>query len=254
MTDRALLVSSLKREHTVTVLESVSSTNTEASAHAVSGAPDGDIVVAGLQTGGYGRAKRSFFSPAGSGIYFSIVLRKPLTPAFITCAAACAVSECLEELSGTPAYIKWVNDIYMRGKKVCGILAQRRYLSESSFYTVLGIGINLFEPEGGFPADISQKAGAAFISRSVRAESVLAGVINRFDSFYFSGDGDALYQSYCSRMFLSGRTVTVSGMPGDSLSETYKAEVIGVNRDFSLSVRKDGEILSLNSGEVTLKL
>ena len=110
------------------VFDCVDSTNTVLAALARSGAPEFTAVIAGAQTAGRGRGAQRFFSPAGCGVYFSLLLR-PRFPAvtaarLITPACAVAAARAIERASGEAAGIKWVNDVFLRGRKVCGILTE----------------------------------------------------------------------------------------------------------------------------------
>ena len=136
------------------------STNDTVKALAAEGAPEGVVVLAEAQTAGKGRMRRQFFSPDGTGIYMSILLRPKLAAEdalFITTAAAAAVADAIEAATGENAGIKWVNDVYLRGLKVCGILTEGALgLEEGNLeYAVLGIGINAIAPQNGFPEEIS---------------------------------------------------------------------------------------------------
>ena len=140
----------------LTALQSTDSTNTRIRVLAEDGAPEGTVVVAAAQTAGRGRSGKSFLSPAGTGLYMSILLRPALTMGdslLITTAAAVAVSRAIERVAGCEAKIKWVNDVYVDEKKVCGILTEGALDLENGGlrYAILGIGINICPPDGGFP-------------------------------------------------------------------------------------------------------
>ena len=151
---------------TFKVYDSLISTNKTAKELAENGAKEGTVIVAKKQTGGRGRLGRSFYSPEGTGLYFSIILRPDFSPKenlLITPAAAVAVSTVIEALTDTKAQIKWVNDIFINGKKVCGILSEAKLNAKGTTeYVILGIGVNLTTPKGGFPKDIELVAGALF--------------------------------------------------------------------------------------------
>lgn len=121
---------------------------------------EGFTAVAGRQTAGRGRMGRSFVSPTG-GLYMSVLLKpKKDNFALITAAAAVAVTEVLEKKFSAVCGIKWVNDIFAGQKKICGILAESVFNSDGTPKAViLGIGINLCQPENGFPDDIKDIAG-----------------------------------------------------------------------------------------------
>ncbi|MBO5929451.1 MAG: biotin--[acetyl-CoA-carboxylase] ligase, partial [Clostridia bacterium] len=135
------------------------STNTELCRLAREGAPEGTVIFADEQQKGRGRRGHTFFSPL-SGLYMSLLLRPQaeVSPLHITTAAAVAVAEAIEQLTGIPAGIKWVNDIYCNGKKVCGILTEGAFFPGSAQlqYAVLGIGINVGLME--FPEELREIA------------------------------------------------------------------------------------------------
>ena len=153
---------------TVEVYKEVTSTNTLLKQRSQSGAPHGLVIAAESQTSGRGRMGREFFSPDQTGVYFSILLRPTLSPSdalLITTCAAVACARALEKISGKTAQIKWVNDIYIDERKVCGILTEASFVQGKIDFAVLGIGINLYTPDNGFPADIKDKAGSLFTCR-----------------------------------------------------------------------------------------
>ena len=131
------------------------------------------MLVAESQTAGRGRLGRSFHSPVGTGLYMSILLRPTFSAEralFITTAAAVAVCRAIEQETGLKPQIKWVNDIYLHEKKICGILTESsiNFETKGLKWAVLGIGLNLSEPEGGFPEEIRSVAGALFAESCAR--------------------------------------------------------------------------------------
>lgn len=238
----------------IAVYKTLPSTNDLARRLAATGAPEGTAVVARSQTGGRGRKGRSFFSPPDSGVYISLVLR-PALPAektlYITTAAAAAVALAVEEVAGCPAAIKWINDIYVRGKKVCGILTEGVFAAETGAldYAVLGIGINVTEPPGGFPAPLREKAGAVFDAAPGDASPRLAAaVIDRFFGYYADLAQKPFLADYRRRMFLTGQKVTV--VSGDT---AYPAVAGTVDDELALTVTDEsGRTHRLQSGEVTI--
>ena len=239
------------------VYKQVDSTNTVARDLAAAGTLEGTVVLSGMQTQGRGRMGRQFFSPEGSGLYMSIVLRPNAgtSPLYITTAAAVAVAETIEETVGIPAHIKWVNDVYCRGKKVCGILTEGAF-SHNLQYAILGIGINVMPPIGGFPADIESRAGAVFdektpLSAHLR-EELAAAIITRFWMHYQALPTKAYLPSYRKRDLLYGRTVQVLDLNGAVIEEVTAK---GITDDFELLVEDtNGTIKTLSSGEVSLRL
>ena len=230
----------------------VESTNIVAKRLAEDGAPEWTIVTADSQTNGYGRLGRQYFSPGGSGIYISVILRPDTVTeklSDITTAAAVAVCEAIESVSDLKPSIKWVNDVYLDGKKVCGILTETKFSGETAEYSVLGIGINLYKPANGFDTSIRGKAGYLFEhAESERKIRIIAAVIASFYGYYTRLDSTAHLDGYRKRMFLCGKTVGVTAN-----GETKQAEVLGLTDDFGLEVRyMNGKKDVLCVGEVSL--
>lgn len=134
------------------------STNDVLRTEALAGAPHGTVVWAHTQTAGKGSRGRSFCSPDG-GLYFSVLLRDWVDPMQITCAAAAATHEAIRRVLHISTQIKWVNDLYLDGRKVCGILCEGVTVGSKLCAAVLGIGINLVTPSGGFPIALKDIAG-----------------------------------------------------------------------------------------------
>lgn len=232
------------------------------------------LIVATEQTAGRGRLGRRFYSPEGCGLYMSLLLHPTASAwesTFITTAAAAAAARVIDRLIGRKAMIKWVNDIYIGDRKVCGILTEAQLGLETGRleYAVLGMGFNLFEPEGGYPPETGH-AGAIF-GESDDKTAIPEDIFNRFAAeitreFYklyhqnpASGrqlDPESYLEEYRARNYLAGKEVMVyptASADNDGMTE-FPAEVIGIDDEFSLIVRKkDGSEAKLASGEVTLK-
>ena len=238
------------------VFVTVDSTNTVCLDMAAKGESEGYVAVAGAQTKGRGRRGRSFFSPADTGIYMSILLRPSSytgTQALrITSMAAVAVCEAIESLTDCEALIKWVNDIYVDGRKVCGILTEAHPGTEAGQFDciVVGIGINAYAPKGGFPDDIKDRAGCVFKSQaSDMRNSLAAGVLSRFMDYYRLDSQDEYIDRYRSRSLVTGRDVEISGH-----GSLRMAHVLGIDDEFGLIVRyQDGREEVLRSGEVSIR-
>ena len=242
----------------IQVFPSLPSTNDTAKELAGQGAPEGTVVIAETQTAGKGRLRRKFFSPGDTGVYMSIILRPAISSEralFITTAAAVAVAEAIEALSGGPTGIKWVNDVYCADKKVCGILTEGVCSMEdgSLEYAVLGIGVNVFEPENGFPEELKNIAGAVF-AREARfpdmKNRLIASVLSRFFGYYTELENKTFLPAYKKRSILNGRPVHVFQ------NGSVKAAIAGeIDDDCRLSVRYgDGTTAILSSGEVSIRL
>ncbi len=167
----------------------VDSTNRLARDLAIAGAGEGTIVVAEAQTAGRGRKGRSWYSPPGEGIYLSLVLRPGFQPAEApktTLLAGVALAEALLPIVPTPVTIKWPNDILAGGKKVAGILVEAATQIDAIDYMIVGIGINVNMPAGGFPPELGERATslAAEIGHTVSRAGVLGDVLERFEREY----------------------------------------------------------------------
>lgn len=142
------------------------STNLRAKELAEGHAPEGTLVVAEKQTSGRGRKGRSWFSPAGDGIYASLILRPAMSAnqaPGITLMTAVAVAETLLSLTQLPARIKWPNDILVNGKKIAGILTEISVKMDSIAYVVVGVGVNVNTPPHRFPQEIKGKATSILV-------------------------------------------------------------------------------------------
>lgn len=232
-----------------------SSTNDDARTLAAQGAPAWTAVIAEEQTCGRGRFSRPFYSPPHSGLYLSVLLRPKLDAKdtlFLTTCAAVAVAEAVEAVSGKYAEIKWVNDVYLDGKKVSGILTEASFDVESNTldYAVIGIGVNVC---GTIPEEIAPNAASIFGEGEVpiQARAHLAAEIVRRLRFYCDHIGErSFYGEYRRRCFVIGRAVNVySG----SFSEA--GTVVDLDENCFLKVRfKDDTIRTFSAGEISLKI
>lgn len=237
--------------------DEIGSTNTALKELANRGEAAGLALIAGRQSAGRGRMGRSFYSPEDTGVYLSLLLRPRLPAAEavqITACAAVAVAETLEELSCRPARIKWVNDVYMDGKKVCGILTEASLDCESGqlSYAVVGVGVNALYPAGGFPAELRDIAGAVFTERELPELRcrIAAGILNRL--WKFCGGAELLdcFEAYRDRSLVLGREVELL-VPG---KEPEPALALDLERDYALRVRlTDGTERSVRFGEVRVR-
>ncbi len=230
----------------------VTSTNDIIKDMAKAGAPEFSVVIADSQTQGRGRMGRSFMSPSGTGLYMSILLRPHFTAdkaLLITTAAAAATARTIEKHTGKHTYIKWVNDIFMGEKKVCGILTEGSIVGDRLEYAVLGIGINLLPPRGGF-SELEGIAGAIFENDGYDKDALVRDILENFENYYRGLESSPHYSDYVKRDMLSGKTVDVL-RAGEVL---YSAKVVGIEKDFSLSVDRDGKKENLATGEVSVKV
>ena len=246
------------RDLTLEVFQSISSTNTVLKARAAEGAAEGLALIAGEQTAGRGRMGRSFYSPADSGLYLSVLLRPEISAVEatgITACAAVAVAEAIEELAGIPAEIKWVNDVLVNGKKVSGILTEASMDAESGrmSYVIVGIGINTSLPAGDFPEELRQIAGAIFGGEPIPELRcrMAAAVLDKLMGYYRRLGSEDIYDAYRKRSIVLGRSVNILS-PGKA---PVPARVLDIDRDFSLLVQyEDRSINRINSGEVSIRV
>ena len=236
------------------VFRSVPSTNTLLRQMAEEGAEEGTVLLAEEQTAGRGRRNRRFYSPPGSGLYLSLLLRPKMSASEatrLTVCAAVAAAEAIEELTGQRTGIKWVNDILLNGRKVCGILTEGSVNAETGElnYAVVGIGINVTPPEGGFPGEIQSVAGALCEEeipgfRCRLAATLLDRLLEQVEQL------PDCYAAYQSRSVLLGKEIFILPLEGEPIPAT----ALDILPDFSLLVRlKDGTERALNSGEVSVR-
>ena len=226
-------------DYIIKKFDTVSSTNDIAKTEAEKGAAEGTVIVADAQEKGRGRLGRSFLSPNG-GLYMSVILRPESfeDAVSITTKAAVAVSLAIEKLICKSVQIKWVNDVYLENKKVCGILTESVFDGAKPKYAVLGIGVNLKTA----PDEISTFAGGI---GDVDRAKLMRAILDEF----FSGT-HSVFDEYSKRDMLKGKDVTV--YRGGNAEFTAKA--CGITRDFGLKlIKPDGTEEILQSGEVSVK-
>ena len=245
---------------TVEFHDTVSSTNTVAKQRAEEGAPEGTLIVANSQSAGRGRQGRSFSSPKDTGVYFTLILRPRFAlgdVALVTSYAACCLAATIDECTDRHAQIKWVNDVFVDGCKVSGILSEASFDAEtqSVAYVVVGIGVNVSQAPEDFspqvrPIATSLVQALGLVDDSDDANTlrchIVADTVNRFMRDYERIPSMPHLADYRARSLLNGRHVEVhAGI------ETFEAQVIGIDDDFTLRVRLDsGEERNLTSGEV----
>lgn len=245
------------RDLDLTVLPTAPSTNALVREKANQGRPEGCVIVACEQTDGRGRYGRQFFSPIDSGVYLSLLLRptaySPQQATCLTAAAAAAMCQAIEAVTGQQPGIKWVNDIFLHGKKVCGILTEAAVGLETGAldYMVLGAGVNLYPPVKGFPEEIQPIAGSVLERSCPEAKNRLVGeFLNRFWDFYTHPECRTYLEDYRSRSLAIGQNVTVL-----SAGRAISAYAYGIDDDFRLLVRyENGDTEALSYGEIRIQL
>ena len=233
------LIKDLLSDVNIVLLKETDSTNSEAKRRAVNGESLPMLIISEFQSAGRGRLGRSFYSPEGTGLYMSYSYRAEgdmCEAVKITSAAAVAVCLAIEELCDVRCMIKWVNDVYVGEKKVCGILTEATSAG-GEVIIVLGIGVNCTTKI--FPDEISDRAAGI---GDVRREELAARIIHHVREFLF---GKNFIDEYRSRSLVLGREVTYirDGVANNGVAESV--------RDDGALVLRDGTVLS--SGEITLR-
>lgn len=247
----------LKYNLDITVLSEIDSTNNYLKKLASDGEKEGKLVVACKQTGGKGRMGRSFYSPDNTGIYFSLLLRPnfPIEQSLLlTVMSAVAVAETVKDYSEADIKIKWVNDVYADGKKLCGILTEGSISLENNGldYAVIGIGINIVEPKGGFPQDIIDVATSVFPGKKAPSDAkskIVGEVINRIFDMYYSKD-TTFIEKYQNMSYLDGKEINIINS-----DRVESAVVLRIDENCRLVVKTgNGDIKKLSSGDVSVKV
>ena len=217
----------------IRVAKETESTNVVVREYAEQGMEEGFLFVADEQTKGRGRYGRTFFSPQGTGVYFSLLLR----PKGV--------------LARQGTGIKWVNDIYVDGRKVCGILTEASMGLESGTldYVILGVGVNVYSPENGFPESLADKAGTVFDEvHDDMKNRLIALFLEKFWAYYLK-QGDKNYiKRYREYSLVTGKQIQVLAENGNR-----EAYVLGIDDDCRLLVEyQDGERDVLSCGEISI--
>lgn len=237
-------------------VRATSSTNDLAKEIAKQGAPDGTVVLAEEQTAGRGRLGRSWQCPARTGLCFSVVLQPKVSPMEVTqltMMSAVAVAKVLEGALGVPARVKWPNDIYINGLKVCGILAEMLAESDRVKFIVLGIGINVNQSKD----DLGQLEDLATSLRLQKGSiisrvEILKKILEEMDYLYIKWrtEGFAPLKNMWEELALwLGCQVTVSG-----LHRLWEGEMDGIDEYGALIIKlSDGTRQTFYSGDVSLR-
>lgn len=242
-------------EPKIVCLEEIDSTNNEVRRLGDAGAGEGTVVVADRQTGGKGRRGREWFSPAGTGVWMSVLLRPELRPdqvSGITLMAALSVCRAIRESTGLSAQIKWPNDLVIDGKKVCGILTEAAMNGNELRYVVLGIGINVNQTE--FPEELPHAYSLALaagreLDRDRIVACLLAYLKSDYERYLRSGDMGELKADYEAHLANLNQPVLVLAPAGE-----WTGVAKGISEAGDLLVRDEsGELRTVNSGEVSVR-
>ena len=248
------------------VFKQLESTNLTAKRMALDGASAETVVIAEEQTKGKGRMGRSFYSPSGSGIYMSFILAPRFDTAksvLITTAASVAVCKAIENITGISCQIKWVNDVYMNEKKICGILTEAVTDFESGriHYIVLGIGINYSTSKTAFPKELSGIAGSLYEGATedhISRNRLIAEIINQVFAVNERLESREFISEYKARSFVLGKEIRIIPTIGPdaerNFDEGIPATVMDIDGDGGLVVKyQDGTVSTLNSGEISIR-
>ena len=230
------------------------STNTRAKALAATGAPHGYLVIAESQSGGKGRMGRSFFSPEHSGVYITYVLRPKMLAeraVMITSLAAVAVARAIEALADVDVKIKWVNDLYINGRKVCGILCEASIDFESGGLEYAGLGIGINVTKMAFPEELKDIATSIEneCSAPVSRSRLIAEISNQLEALWDQLQTGEFMAENRARSNVIGRDVLV--IRGD---ERFMARALDIDEAGRLVIRAGDTVSRVGSGEISLKL
>jgi len=235
----------------------IGSTNDEAKKLAKNGVPEGTVIVAKMQTAGRGRLGRSFHAPAGFGLYFSVILRPNCLPEqlmHLTCAAAVAACNAVQDASDCRPQIKWTNDLVVNRKKLGGILTELSVNSSGLVdWAIVGIGINCRHQKEDFPPELQNIAASLLqitgksISPAVLAARLMISLLDmRCRLFTQKEDLLAAYRENC--MTLNQQVVLIRG------DNKRYGTALDVDGDGGLVVQfEDGNVESVQSGEISVR-
>ena len=201
---------------------------------------------------------KSFYSPSKSGIYMSILLRPTISAEeslFLTTSAAVATAKAIEDVSDKIAQIKWVNDVYIDNKKVCGILTEGVFNIETNHldYAIVGIGINVCFPEDSFPKEIENIATAIFENPTDAANKrsiLIARLLDYFMEYYKDFHSKKYVKEYINRSMILGKEINIVDK-----DKIIPATAVEIDKKCRLKVKlKDGSYKWLSSGEVSIRI
>ena len=229
------------------------STNLRAKTLAGDGAPQGFLVAADSQSAGRGRLGRSFYSPEHSGVYLSVILRPKCSPeraSLITSLAAVAAARAAEKVSGAEIHIKWVNDLYIGKRKICGILSEAGFGMETGQleYVVVGIGMNVRKME--FPPELKDIAGSIGneTGKEPDRNRLTAEIINELEAAYGQLETGEFLEESRRRSNVIGREIRV--IEG---GREYPARAVAIDDEGKLVIRTEAGESRLGFGEVSLR-
>lgn len=237
------------------LLETTTSTNDYAKELAAHGAENGTAVIADSQSSGKGRPGRSFSSPKGCGLYMSVIIRPKIEISdaqLITSCTAVASAEAVESICGHETGIKWVNDLYMNGRKICGILTEASLSLETTSldYAVIGIGINVRSVKELFTDELLKTVTSIEDETGVKADrnQLCAEVMNKLEEHLERIAERDFIPEYRRREILTGNMISAN-----IKGETQIGKAVGIDDNANLLIQlSNGEIHAVNCGEANL--
>lgn len=241
---------------TLRLYDTVESTNSLAKQLAKDGAPHGTVLIADRQTAGRGRMGRQFLSPAGQGIYLSVILRPDCRAAelmHLTCAVAVAMCDAVEKTVRVRPQVKWINDLILAERKVGGILTELSLDGDKVDFAVVGIGINCLQSQADFPAELRPIAGSISMAadQPVDREALAAAMVDALHTMSLDlvGCKDTCMDRYRADCLTIGREVAVHASSGVCTAVAEDVDTQG-----GLIVRlADGTLRTVSSGEVHVR-
>lgn len=233
----------------------IDSTNNKAKELAREGAEEGLLVVADKQTSGKGRLGRNWESPAGTGIWMSLILRPKILPQYasqITLIAGLCMCETLKAMTGLEASIKWPNDVVINRKKICGILTEMSAEMEGINYIILGIGVNVnmtvFPEELPYASSLALEGGMEY-SRKAIIDDFLERFEKDYNSYKQTPNLAGIKERYEQNCITLHKKVKLI-----KNAEEIIAEAIGITMDGALKVQYEDDIIEdIVSGEVSVR-
>jgi len=238
-------------------LDTAVSTNELAKEMAQKDAREGTVIIAEEQTGGKGRMGRSWYSPDGKGLWFSVILRPPISPSDaskLTLVASVAVAKTIRDYTGLAAGIKWPNDILLNNRKVAGILTEMSAEIDKVNYLVIGIGINVNIDEKSIIPELRDTMISLSENKGAHIDRVglFAGVLNNLDFFYgefIKGKFESILNVWKELSVTLNRWVTVTSISSRDEGIAFDIDDDGV----LLLMKKDGSMKRVLSGDVSLR-
>lgn len=241
----------------ILTFDTIDSTNTYGKKLASNNLKNITLIVAEGQTAGRGRMGRSFISPKGSGLYMTLVFNPNLNPedsVLITTAASVAITKAIKKLCHIDTYIKWVNDIIYKDKKLCGILAEAipDTTTGKIKYLILGIGINFNFPDRTMPKEISDIAISLFSgdTKGITRNMLCAEITNQLLELIPNLKDSSFIDYYKEKSIVLGKEITYT-----SKGQTFTGIAMDIATDGGLIVKKeDGTMEKLISSEISTRL